>query len=99
VAPAEGADSSAEAIVERFLDLVSGAAGAVATETICLNAAAMAVAAGHASDWAPAIASAKQAVRTGAARDLVDLMREPRRRVTAPRQAPAPQPAQAAAHG
>jgi anthranilate phosphoribosyltransferase len=77
VAPAEGTDAEA-----RFLDVVSGSAGAVATETVCLNAAAMALASGHSSDWAPAIASARQAVRTGAARDLVDLMRDPARRRT-----------------
>ncbi len=75
VAPADGADAEA-----RFLDIVSGEGGAVATETVCLNAAAMAIAAGWATDWAPAVADAKHAVRTGVARDLVDLMRVPRRR-------------------
>lgn len=77
VAPAEGNDAEA-----RFLDVVSGAAGTIATETICLNAAAMALAAGHDSDWTTAVSSARQAVRTGAARDLVDLMRDPARRRT-----------------
>jgi anthranilate phosphoribosyltransferase len=83
----------AEATVAHFLDVVSGAAGTVATEAVCLNAAAMALAAGQASDWAPAMAAAEQAVRTGAARDLVDLMREGRRRETTTG------PARAAAHG
>ncbi len=86
VAPAGDSASTAEA---RFLDVVSGAAGTVATETICLNAAAMAVASGQSSDWEPAIAAAEQAVRTGAARDLVELMREPRRQQTTLRQAQA----------
>jgi anthranilate phosphoribosyltransferase len=81
VAPADDpADRPAgDATVAHFLDVVSGAAGAVATETVCLNAAAMTLAAGQASDWAPAVAAAEQAVRTGAARDLVDLMRAARR--------------------
>jgi anthranilate phosphoribosyltransferase len=97
VAPPAGADSTAAATVARFLDLVSGTAGAVATETVCLNAAAMAIAAGQATDWAPAIAAAKHAVRTGAARDLVDLMREPRRHATTT--STTPRPAPAVAHG
>ncbi|MGQ0776806.1 MAG: anthranilate phosphoribosyltransferase [Pseudonocardiales bacterium] len=63
------------AVVKHFLDVMSGAAGEVATRTVCLNAAALAVAGGHLDDWPSAITAAEDAVRSGAARALVDRMR------------------------
>ncbi|MFC8914734.1 hypothetical protein ACFT5C_03090 [Streptomyces sp. NPDC057116] len=61
-----------------FLDVLSGAAGATATRTVCLNAAALAVASGHATDWPTALAAAERAVATGAARELAERMRAAR---------------------
>lgn len=66
-------------VVEHFLAVLSGTANDVATQTICLNAAALAVASGHLDDWASAITAAHQAVHSGAARELVDRMRSPQR--------------------
>ncbi|MCT2581976.1 hypothetical protein [Actinophytocola gossypii] len=66
--------------VAGFLDVLAGTAGEVATETVCLNAAAMAVASGLVDSWEQAIADALRAVRDGAALDLVERMRSPRRR-------------------
>ncbi len=43
----------------------------MATETVALNAAAMAVAAGRASDWKDALAAARDVMRSGAVVDLV----------------------------
>ncbi|MDX3850052.1 hypothetical protein [Streptomyces sp. AK02-01A] len=60
---------------EHFLSVLSGAAGAVATRTVCLNAAALAVASGHITDWAKAVDAAEEAVRDGAARDLAERIR------------------------
>ena len=67
-------------VVEHFLAVVSGAANDVATQTVCLNAAALAVASGHHDEWASAITAADQAVRSGAARDLLEGMRSRRQR-------------------
>jgi anthranilate phosphoribosyltransferase len=55
-----------------FLRAVAGEAGEVATDTVCLNAAALAVAAGHSAAWPAAVAEARDAVARGAARALVD---------------------------
>lgn len=63
-----------EQLVPHFLDVLSGAAGEVAGNAVCLNAAALAVASGHLADWAAAVEAANEAVRSGAARDLVDRM-------------------------
>ncbi|MGH3973506.1 MAG: anthranilate phosphoribosyltransferase [Pseudonocardiaceae bacterium] len=68
------------AVVEHFLAVVSGAANAVATRTVCLNAASLAVASGHTDDWASAMIAAEDAVRSGAARRLLDRMRAQRQR-------------------
>jgi anthranilate phosphoribosyltransferase len=76
LAPAKDLDS----VVDHFLSVISGGAGSVATETICLNAAALAVATGHIEDWGTAVGAARQAVQDGEARALVDRMRAPAQR-------------------
>lgn len=55
-----------------FLAVLSGAAHPVAVDTVCLNAAALAVAAGHRADWAAAVADAREAIASGAVRALVE---------------------------
>lgn len=72
------------AVVGHFLDVVSGAANDVATRTVCLNAASLAVASGHIEGWAQAITTAEDAVRNGAARDLLERMRVQRQRALSP---------------
>jgi anthranilate phosphoribosyltransferase len=62
-------------VVEHFLDVVSGRAGEVATQTVALNAAALAIAAERETGWRSAMASAMAAMRDGAVRDLVDAVR------------------------
>jgi anthranilate phosphoribosyltransferase len=76
LAPARDLDD----VADHFLAVISGEAGAVATETISLNAAALAVATGHIEDWSDAVDAAQQAIRDGAARALVDSMRSPQER-------------------
>jgi anthranilate phosphoribosyltransferase len=61
-------------VVDHFLAVLAGGAGEVATDTVCLNAAALAVATGGAG-WARAVADAREAVRSGAARALADRLR------------------------
>jgi anthranilate phosphoribosyltransferase len=65
----------ADGVVDHFLAVVSGEGGEAATHAVCLNAAAMAVAGGHADDWADAVAAARDALRGGAARELVERVR------------------------
>ncbi|MER5889418.1 hypothetical protein ABT160_36815 [Streptomyces sp. NPDC001941] len=72
--------------VDHFLDVLSGDGSPTATRTVCLNAAALAVAAGHRPDWYTALATVEKAVSTGAARELAERLRAARR-VTAPRTA------------
>ncbi|MET0133415.1 MAG: hypothetical protein ABW215_07450 [Kibdelosporangium sp.] len=76
LSPARDMDS----VVDHFLAVLSGQAGSVATDTICLNAAALAVATETIEDWPTAVETAQQAVRGGAARALVDRMRSPQQR-------------------
>lgn len=68
--------SDPDALIEHFLAVLGGEAGEVATETVCLNAAALAVASGHSNDWEPAVGAARDAVHGGAARRLVDRVRQ-----------------------
>jgi anthranilate phosphoribosyltransferase len=68
---------------EHFLAVLGGTAHPDATATVCLNAAALAVASGHRGDWHEALAAAHDAVASGAARALAERLR------TAPR-TPAP---------
>ncbi|MGW6602327.1 anthranilate phosphoribosyltransferase [Streptomyces sp. NPDC055036] len=58
-----------------FLSVLAGTEGEVATRTVCLNAAALAVASGHTTDWTRAVAAALEAVRGGAARELAERVR------------------------
>ncbi|WNF28375.1 hypothetical protein RI138_16855 [Streptomyces sp. C11-1] len=62
-------------VVDHFLDVVSGRAGEVATQTVALNAAALLIAAERETEWRPALARATAAMRDGAVRDLVDAVR------------------------
>ncbi|SDS32587.1 hypothetical protein [Actinoplanes derwentensis] len=68
-----GADPAGAAA--RFLEVVSGAAGDTAIRTVAWNAAALALAGGHATDWAPAVTEAEKALREGAVLALVLRMR------------------------
>ncbi|MFJ2651911.1 hypothetical protein ACIO1C_34985 [Streptomyces sp. NPDC087420] len=65
---------------DHFLSVLDGTAGEVATRTVCLNAAALAVASGHLTDWSRAVAAAEEAVRGGAARALAERVRADRAR-------------------
>ncbi|MFJ1601467.1 hypothetical protein [Streptomyces sp. NPDC088261] len=65
---------------DHFLSVLGGTAGEVATRTVCLNAAALAVASGHLTDWGRAVAAAEEAVRSGAARALAERIRADRAR-------------------
>ncbi|MFJ2865966.1 anthranilate phosphoribosyltransferase [Kitasatospora sp. NPDC087314] len=73
-----------EDVVDHFLGVLSGAGTGLVTRTVCLNAAALAVASGLIDGWPEAIRAADDALRSGAARDLVDRLRaQPARRVVA----------------
>jgi anthranilate phosphoribosyltransferase len=61
--------------VERFLNVLGGKGQSAAVATVCLNAAALAVAAGAVEDWASAVSRAREAVDGGAAVDLVHRIR------------------------
>ncbi len=69
-APRESADPA-----RHFLDLLTGRGPAPALDSIVLNAAAAARAAGTASDWASACRTAADALYSGAAHDLVQRLR------------------------
>ncbi|MFK4687355.1 anthranilate phosphoribosyltransferase [Streptomyces pristinaespiralis] len=71
VPPADAAD--------HFLAVLAGTAHPAATDTVCLNAAALVLAAGPSGDWPSALAATREAVASGAARALADRLR------TAPR--------------
>lgn len=64
-----------EEVVAQFLAVLSGEGGELATRTVCLNAAALAVAGGLIDDWADARAAAEDALRSGRALDLVNRLR------------------------
>jgi anthranilate phosphoribosyltransferase len=61
-------------VVARFFDVLSGRGSTVATRTIALNAAAMAVAGGLTTSWHSATVAAIDAIESGAALDLVARM-------------------------
>jgi anthranilate phosphoribosyltransferase len=65
-----------EEVVAHFLEVLSGRGGELATRTVCLNAAALAVASGHIEEWAEARAAADDALRGGGALDLVNRLRK-----------------------
>ncbi|MFB6556234.1 hypothetical protein [Streptomyces sp. NPDC056405] len=62
-------------VVDHFIDVVSGRAGEVATQTVALNAAALVIAAERETRWRHAMTSAVAAMRDGAVRDLVESVR------------------------
>ncbi|WP_189207964.1 hypothetical protein [Couchioplanes azureus] len=64
-----------DALVDHFTTVVSGRAGKVATQTVCLNAAALVLASGKATSWSVAMAEAEAAMRDGAVRSLLDRLR------------------------
>ncbi|MFJ7910138.1 anthranilate phosphoribosyltransferase [Kitasatospora sp. NPDC096204] len=73
-----------EDVVDHFLGVLSGERTGPATRTVRLNAAALAVASGLIAEWPEAIRAADDALRSGAARDLVDRLRaRPARRAVA----------------
>ncbi|MFI6447717.1 hypothetical protein [Kitasatospora sp. NPDC050543] len=82
--PAEGTPDDlrpageGESPTEHLLALLRGDGPRAAVRSICLNAAAAAVASGLRTDWAQAYAVAEQAVRGGAALELVERLRRPR---------------------
>ncbi|MGH3718666.1 MAG: anthranilate phosphoribosyltransferase [Pseudonocardiaceae bacterium] len=61
--------------VEHFLQVLGGQGSPAAVATVCLNAAALAVAAGTTEDWASAASMAREAVDGGAAVELIDRIR------------------------
>ena len=64
--------------VEQFRDVLGGRANDTAVETVCLNATALGVLGGAFDDWGKAMAVAEDAMRGGAALDLVNRMRSAR---------------------
>ncbi|MFS8096828.1 hypothetical protein LFM09_06765 [Lentzea alba] len=62
-------------VVEHFLELLAGRAPAAAVDTVCLNAAALAVAAGREPGFPAALQAAREAVSDGAALALAERMR------------------------
>ncbi|MFJ3927830.1 hypothetical protein [Streptomyces sp. NPDC090022] len=77
--------------VGHFRSVLAGTAGPVATRTVCMGAAALAVASGTRRDWLSAVALAEDAIRTGAAFALAD-------RLAAAAKKPAPRRTLAVAH-
>ncbi|MFD5436798.1 anthranilate phosphoribosyltransferase [Kitasatospora sp. NPDC127067] len=73
-----------EDVVDHFLGVLSGEGTGLATRTVRLNAAALAVASGLIDGWPEAIGAADDALRSGAARELVERLRaRPARRTAA----------------
>lgn len=63
------------AVIAHFLDVLAGKGSALATQTVCLNAAALAVAGGRSPDFRAAVDAAHEAVRAGAALEVVQRVR------------------------
>ncbi|MEV0375463.1 hypothetical protein AB0I10_37860 [Streptomyces sp. NPDC050636] len=68
-----------ESPVGQLLALLGGEGPAAAVQSICLNAAAAAVASGARTQWADAYSAAEKAMFDGAAVELVDRLRRHRR--------------------
>jgi anthranilate phosphoribosyltransferase len=64
--------------VTYFLDVLAGQGPPAALATVCLNAAALAVAAGATGDWGDAVGMAREAIGSGTAVNLVHRMRRDR---------------------
>lgn len=69
------------ATVEHFLGVLGEQGPPAAIATVCLNAAALAVAAGTTEDWASAVSMAREAVGGGAALELIRRIRRDREQV------------------
>ncbi len=68
-------DTTGDSTVEYFLEVLGGKGPPAAVATVCLNAAALAVAAGAVEDWAGAVSMARETLDGGAAVDLVHRIR------------------------
>lgn len=66
-------------IVPHFLDVLSARAGDVATQTVAMNAAALSIVARRTTDWKATIASAREAMESGAVVELLSKVRGERR--------------------
>jgi anthranilate phosphoribosyltransferase len=67
--------ADADAVARQLTALLAGDGPAAAVESICLNAAAMAVIGGLEPDWGAAFAEARSAVRDGRATALLERLR------------------------
>ncbi|NYH55676.1 anthranilate phosphoribosyltransferase [Nocardiopsis arvandica] len=65
-----------ETVARDFVRLLGGGRSRAATQTVCLNAAAMARAGGHPGSWADLVNSAADAVHSGAAVRLLQDLRD-----------------------
>jgi len=72
--PADG-----DAVVSHFLELLGGRGAAAAIDSIALNAAALAVACGAATDLASALAAARDSMHRERPRQLLERIRTPER--------------------
>ncbi|WP_326654718.1 MULTISPECIES: hypothetical protein [unclassified Streptomyces] len=68
--------------VETFLDVLAGRGRPAAEETVCLNAAALAVAGRLTGDWHAALGAAHAVVRDGTVLELIERLRAGKRAVT-----------------
>lgn len=71
------------AVAGHFLDILAGVGPEAALRTVCLNAAAAVVAAGHTDDWDEAEAAARSVLDRGAAVGLVERLRAGREHTVA----------------
>ncbi|RST16648.1 hypothetical protein E2C00_35015 [Streptomyces sp. WAC05374] len=72
LAPAEGGARGAAGL---FREVLAGRGGPAATQTVCLNAAALAVAGRLTGDWHQALRAAHATLHDGSALELVDRLR------------------------
>ncbi|GAA3487762.1 hypothetical protein [Streptomyces cremeus] len=68
-------DGGVEGSAALFLEVLAGRGNATAHRTVCLNAAALAVAGRRTGDWHQALAAADDALRSGAALDRLERLR------------------------
>lgn len=66
--------AESETLIEHFRAVLSGSGNPVATEAVCLNAAALAVAGDTEPHWELALAKARATIAEGAVVDLLDRM-------------------------
>ncbi|MDX2680453.1 anthranilate phosphoribosyltransferase [Streptomyces sp. NY05-11A] len=68
-------DGGVEGSAALFLDVLAGRGNAAAHQTVCLNAAALAVAGRYTGDWHQALAAADDVLRSGGALDRLERLR------------------------